>query len=1096
MSVNHIPRNYKGQRITRDGAEYCKIEIESYDPAKSFHTYNLNPTLSNCSRLVKDGVKYYKSKNKKNWKYNAKHKVSKGEYRVEALVFTTKTKNQGFNFNSTQTMEVTSTYDVVSTTSANTYTMAQIIEAASRIKKYYDKNNSLPNYVTINNNKVYRNELNYLLSKCVYQLGNGIKTNIKAPNSITDEPKPKNTLKKGKIYKASYLSDAYDSYWFIERHGKIYNYVITSRGYMTASTQVMGYSYILEYYYRHKRLPNWVLVWNYRGKALKNTSFTETTSKTSTVVYKPNVKTTSYDEFLSRIDLGVVSVNKKETMNITIEGTYDSQVIALYFKKIRIYTGDTNNEGQLTILGASGKIASKLNEDTLKFTILNKIGTVEKGGFKEELNSTGLVFDYRDQVNCYIKDVDGEIKRIFGGYISEPLISEDLMTIEIDCSGRGIDGSKKSILKELSIGGALPTSDLSYKANTYYDALKCLASGIETPYLLPNINSIIESIPNKKGFFLDLTVSKNQKRVKAKNAKASAHTKGMIIRNGRAAKKITSKSKDKTSKTVTGVVTNPKSVHGSCSHCSYNPMQKNSFKNYCPVGKHTGTLVWNPKGIGEGEWTCSKCDADYCAKCGSEKLRNKRGTLTKTSNSSDSTTDTTTTTEVGIPGEVQSVVLFDSDLFNKVGTVGTIPKGWNIQNYPIFEMTYGLGREGISETKKVWIPKQNDASGKPIPGTGKWVENKARTGFNKDKPAVFHIEIHLTREALTKMNNKTASWKTGSNNKWSVITFEFTDTDVTSRSDRGSSISTQGKVTRINPIWAYNKMNIAAININEWLQSLPNKYLRKIVFKYYHNTESVMYDEKNKIDCRMIVKDLTFRQGEAYFPEVISTNGQKINDTFETITKTLRLDAYWEYQKERSKDRLMLKKQDFEVSKYELEEGINGNILSIDNICYHVVSSLCNSIIKVYKVPSGFYGYVASKDIDNLIKYGEHQDIEVLNEDTGYHYANKLATHDEAHHKSMKYTYTLTGAGYRDIKIGEYVPCTLLDEKLNDIQPLLSMEWKYDPKDRPKIKSTYGLGEVSDKIRRQKFFKNMRKGLPEKRTTFSGDVKEVVYNGE
>lgn len=1088
MGVNHIPRNYKGQRITRDGAEYCKIEIESYDPVKSFHTYNLNPTISNCSRLVKDGLKYYKSKNKKNWKYNVKHKVYKGEYRVEALVFTTKTKNQGFNFNSTQTMEVTSKYDVVSTTSANNYTMAQIIEAASRIKKYYDKNNSLPNYVLINNNKVYRNELNYLLSKCVYQLGKGIKGSIKAPNSITDEPKAKNTLKKGKIYKKDYLSDAYDSYRFIEQNGKIYNYVVTSRGYMTATTQVMSYSYILEYYYRYKRLPNWVLVWNYRGKSLKNTSFTETTSKTSTVVYKPNVKTTSYDEFLSRIDLGVVSVNKEKNMNITLEGTYDSKVITLYFKKIRRYSGDTNNEGQLTILGAGGKVSSKLNEDTLKFTILNKIGSADKGGFKENLHSTGLVFDYRDQVNCYLKDVDGVTKRVFGGYISEPLVSDDLMTIEIDCSGRGIDGSKKSLLKELSIGGALPSTDLSLKTKTFYSALKILSGGVETPYKLNNINNIIESIPDKKGFFLDLTVSKNQKRVKAINASVSSHSKGVIIRNGRAAKKISTKTKNKKAKIVSSVVTNPKAVHGSCYHCNYSPKEKNSFKNYCPVGGHTGTLIWNPKGSAEGEWTCSKCGADYCAKCGSEKLKNKRGTLTKTSD----TSDNTTTTEVGIAGEVQSVVLFNGALFNK----DSQKRGWNIQNYPVFEMTYGMGREGIAETKKIWIPRQNDARGNLIPGTGKWVKNKARTGFNKDKPAVFHIEIHLTRSALTKMNNETASWKPNSSKKWSVVTFEFTDTDITSASDRGSSISTQGKVTRINPIWAYNKLNIAAININEWLKSLPNKYLRKIVFKYYHNSESVMYDENNKIDCRMIVKDLVFRQGDAYSPELISTNGQKINDTFETIIKTLRLDAYWEYQKERSKDKLMLRKQDFEVSKYELEEGINGNILSIDNISYHVVSSLCNSIIKVYKVPSGFYGYVASKDIDNLIKYGEHQDIEVLNEDTGYHYANKLATHDESHHKSMKYTYTLTANGYRDIKIGEYVPCTLLDEKLNDIQPLLSMEWKYDPKDRPKIKSTYGLGEVSDKIRRQKFFKSMRKGLPEKRTTFSGDTKEVVYDGE
>ena len=39
------------------------------------------------------------------------------------------------------------------------------------------------------------------------------------------------------------------------------------------------------------------------------------------------------------------------------------------------------------------------------------------------------------------------------------------------------------------------------------------------------------------------------------------------------------------------------------------------FMNYCPFCKHKGTLVWNPKGTKEGEWTCKYCDADFCI-CG------------------------------------------------------------------------------------------------------------------------------------------------------------------------------------------------------------------------------------------------------------------------------------------------------------------------------------------------------------------------------------------------------------------------------------------------------------------------------------------------
>lgn len=45
-----------------------------------------------------------------------------------------------------------------------------------------------------------------------------------------------------------------------------------------------------------------------------------------------------------------------------------------------------------------------------------------------------------------------------------------------------------------------------------------------------------------------------------------------------------------------------------------------SFKNYCPHCGKWGVLEWNPKGVAEGEWTCSSCGADYCAACGKEKV--------------------------------------------------------------------------------------------------------------------------------------------------------------------------------------------------------------------------------------------------------------------------------------------------------------------------------------------------------------------------------------------------------------------------------------------------------------------------------------------
>lgn len=48
-----------------------------------------------------------------------------------------------------------------------------------------------------------------------------------------------------------------------------------------------------------------------------------------------------------------------------------------------------------------------------------------------------------------------------------------------------------------------------------------------------------------------------------------------------------------------------------------------TWKNYCPACGKSGTLTDNPKGVYEGELTCSMskggCDADYCGYCGGDK---------------------------------------------------------------------------------------------------------------------------------------------------------------------------------------------------------------------------------------------------------------------------------------------------------------------------------------------------------------------------------------------------------------------------------------------------------------------------------------------
>ncbi|UTB32017.1 MAG: Ig-like domain-containing protein [Methanobacterium sp. ERen5] len=60
----------------------------------------------------------------------------------------------------------------------------------------------------------------------------------------------------------------------------------------------------------------------------------------------------------------------------------------------------------------------------------------------------------------------------------------------------------------------------------------------------------------------------------------------------------------------------------SCGACGDYVYHTSSYKNYCPNCGRYETLVWNPKGVYEGEWTCSYCDCDYCSACGKEKVHN------------------------------------------------------------------------------------------------------------------------------------------------------------------------------------------------------------------------------------------------------------------------------------------------------------------------------------------------------------------------------------------------------------------------------------------------------------------------------------------
>lgn len=124
-----------------------------------------------------------------------------------------------------------------------------------------------------------------------------------------------------------------------------------------------------------------------------------------------------------------------------------------------------------------------------------------------------------------------------------------------------------------------------------------------------------------------------------------------------------------------------------CGCCGYPKMPyKNytrTYKNYCPACGRTGTLVFGPKNVVDGEITCGNtgpacrnkgtvngkavtksirgCDADYCVQCGGDKWGAGRCRSRKLTPAEASTTETVKKTVTETVGEYKQVTASNDD---------------------------------------------------------------------------------------------------------------------------------------------------------------------------------------------------------------------------------------------------------------------------------------------------------------------------------------------------------------------------------------------------------------------------------------------------
>ena len=145
------------------------------------------------------------------------------------------------------------------TTTSNSYTIAQISAAAGTVKEFVEENNRLPNYVEINGKQITMPQFLQLLNTCILQINNNKITSITLES--TDSPlNPTENLNSGNIYKSEYIDLANRIQNYLSSNGRAPNYASSTLGKIQYETLIYLESRILNFYTLYNNLPNYATV--------------------------------------------------------------------------------------------------------------------------------------------------------------------------------------------------------------------------------------------------------------------------------------------------------------------------------------------------------------------------------------------------------------------------------------------------------------------------------------------------------------------------------------------------------------------------------------------------------------------------------------------------------------------------------------------------------------------------------------------------------------------------------------------------------------------------------------------------------------------
>ena len=254
-------------------------------------------------------------------------------------------------------------------------------------------------------------------------------------------------------------------------------------------------------------------------------------------------------------------------------------------------------------------------------------------------------------------------------------------------------------------------------------------------------------------------------------------------------------------------------------------------------------------------------------------------------------------------------------------------------------------------------------------------------------------------------------------------------------------------------------------------------------------TTNVIYDKFDNASYKMNLYSIGLYKGDIVTAKNVNSAGKKVNSVIQDIIKDSDVYSKMNYGLYRFNDYISFNKIKEGETKpvfdfYDMEHWdkdnkniiVDGNIIDLSNISYTPINDTLNNSMFIFKgrydilrdEETMSYYYQRFCDLDKVLKFGEQT---LMNSDTSNNNSNT-----EAFVSAKKYffnnyderrSYTIKVLGVPPVYINDYV-CTHMDNPNlnsgNNGLRVASIEYEFNPKERPVIQTTLGLGKPDKKF--------------------------------